>query len=207
MTRRVIGLVCLLLLVGGALFPVAAADFKVASIDMGKVTNSYTALQEKSRELQDWFMGQGTCLDRLADYLFLSAESFSEAKALLSAPQPLPEDKRKRLQELSDLAAREEDAFRALEAKPDRTAAENEAFKKMGDAFMAGQERLAGEQARLRAEYAQRVTTARDEFMKKVTEAADKIAKDEGYNLVLDSGVVLVGGTDITDKILAKLNS
>ena len=207
MTRRLLGFACALLLLGGALVPALAADLKVASVDMGKVTNGYTSLQDKSKELQDWFTKQRAYLEKLVDHLFLSAESFNEVKTLLAADQPLPEDKQKRLKELSDLATRDEDSYRALESKPDRTAQENETFKKMGDAYVAGQERLATEQSKLSAEYGQRVTTAREDFMKKVMDVAEKIAKDEGYGLVLDSGVVLVGGTDITDKILAKLNA
>ncbi len=206
MTRRILVSAFALLLLAAALLPATAAESKVAIVDMGKVTDNYTALQEKSKELQDWYATQRTYLEKLVDYLFLSDQSFAEVKALLSTPQPLPDDKQERLQELTDSAAGEEDAFRALEAKPDRTAAESERFRKMGDAYTAGQNRLAVEQARLNAEYGDSVTDAREEFMNKVVEVTGAIAKKDGYDLVLDSGVVLVGGTDITDKILASLN-
>jgi Skp family chaperone for outer membrane proteins len=206
MTRCFLASACALALFVGATLAAGAADLKVAVVDMGKVTQNYTALQERSKALQEWFNSKQDYLRRLSDFLLLSADNFNEVVALLNAPAPLPADKQARLKELSDLAASKEKAYHDLESKPNRTAQEDEAYKSMGDQYDSGQQRMAAEQAKLSADYNQQVTTARDGFRKKVEEVAAGLAKDEGFGLVLDTDMVLFGGTDITDKILAKLN-
>jgi Skp family chaperone for outer membrane proteins len=146
-------------------------------------------------------------LEQLSDYLLLSADNFNEVIALLNAPQPLPEDKEKRLKELQALAAEKEKSFRDLQAKVNRTPQEDEAYKSMCDQFDAGRMRLADQEAKLSADYRQQIAAARDEFMKTVLNVTESLARAEGYGLVLDASVVLYGGTDITDKVLAKLNA
>lgn len=207
MTRCLLGLGLALAGLLGMTLTTQAADLKVALIDMGKVTQNYTALQEKDKALQQWYAEKQDYLRRLADFLLLSGDNFNEVAALLSSPQPLPPDKQARLKELDDLAAAKEKTFHDLESKPNRTPQEDEAYKSMGDQYDAGQQRMAAEQAKLSADYRQQVNTALETFRKNVAEAAAALAKQEGYGLVLDSSMVLVGGTDITDQVLARLNA
>ncbi len=200
-----LGLMVLAVLAGAA----GAADLpvKVATVDMGKITDNYEALQAKSKSLQEWFDGKKRYLEQLSDYLLLSGDNFNEVIALLNAPQPLPEDKDKRLKELQALAAEKEKTFRNLQAKVDRSPQEDETYKSMCDQFDGGRMRLAEQEAKLSADYRQQITAARDEFMKNVVNVAESVARAEGFALVLDVSVVLYGGTDITDKVLAKLNA
>lgn len=207
MTRRILGLGLALAGLLAMALTAQAADLKVALIDMGKVTQNYTALQEKDKAIQQWYAEKQDYLRRLSDFLLLSGDNFNEVIALLSAPQPLPADKQARLKELDDLAAQKEKTFHDLESKPNRTPQEDEAYKSMGDQYDAGQQRMVAEQAKLSADYRQQVNTALEAFRKNVAEAAAALAKEDGYGLVLDSSMVLVGGTDITDKVLAKLNA
>ncbi|HET6947380.1 MAG TPA: OmpH family outer membrane protein, partial [bacterium] len=40
---------------------------------------------------------------------------------------------------------------------------------------------------------------------KDIRTAVDKVAKDRGISIVLDRGVVLYGGTDLTEPVIAQL--
>jgi len=200
-----LGLAILAVVAGAA--GAAESPLKIAVVDMGKITDNYEALQAKSKSLQEWFDGKKRYLEQLSDYLLLSADNFNEVIALLNAPQPLPEDKDKRLKELQALAAEKEKAFRDLQAKVNRSPQEDEAYKSMCDQFDGGRMRLAEQEAKLSADYRQQIAAARDEFMKSVVNVCESVARAEGFALVLDASVVLYGGTDITDKVLAKLNA
>ena len=206
MTRRLLRTALALLLLAAA--PLAfAADLKVATVDMGQVTTKYEALQNRSKELQEWLNKQQDYLTRLGDYLLLSDGNFAEVVTLLNTAPPLPADKAARLKELGELAVAKEDTFHQLESNPKRTPQEEEQYKSLGDQLTRGRERLSAAGIKIGADHDQQVSAAREDFMKKVLEVTEALAKQDGYNLVLDSGVVLVGGTDITDKVLAKLNN
>ena len=184
----------------------AQAPTKIAVIDMGKVTDNYKALQDKSKALNVWLQGKQKYIEGLQDFMFLAADSFNEVVDLLKA-DTLSADKQKRLEELRKLASDKEKQFLDLRSKTGRTAAEDDSYKALGDLYTASQQRVTALQSELQNNYNQQVGDAREGFMKTVQETAKAMAKTEGYDLVLDSSMVLVGGVDITDKIIAQLNA
>ncbi|HEY3397487.1 MAG TPA: OmpH family outer membrane protein [Armatimonadota bacterium] len=206
MIRRVTVAAALLLVLAAGISQAADSPLKVATVDMALVSEKYTALQAKSQSLMEWQNAQYSRLVSLQDYMLLSADNFAEVAALLAAPQPLPDDKAKRLTELRNLANDKMKQFDDLHAKANRTAQEDEAYKSLSDLYATSKARLDEQLASLKTDYQQQVTQNRDGFYKKVVDVAAALAKSDGYLMVLDSSVVLVGGTDITDKVIAKLN-
>jgi Skp family chaperone for outer membrane proteins len=207
MTRRLLGSALALLFLGGVFLSGARADLKIGTIDMGKVTNGYTALQDKSRDLQAWHDKKAEYLQKLDDFRLLSDENFAQVIVLLNTAPPLPADKAKQLQDLSDEAAAKERRLHDLEGKAPRTTAEDEEFKTLEDQYANGQKRHDNEEAKLTADYERQLGEARDGFMKQVQKVAAALAQAQGYNLVLDAGFVLVGGDDLTQQVLDKLNA
>lgn len=194
------------LLLGAALGGAhAQAAVKVATLDMGRVTDEYKALQARQKELGMWLDGKRDYVRSLEDYLFLSGDGFNEVVELLKATTPTNEQK-KRLTDLQTLASDKQKQFLDLRAKVQRTPQEEEAYKGLGDLAAANRDRVSALGQQLSAEYNQQIEAARNQFLKNVEEAATALAKQEGYDLVLDASMVLVGGADITDKVLAKLN-
>ncbi|NLO74057.1 MAG: OmpH family outer membrane protein [candidate division WS1 bacterium] len=178
---------------------------KIAVVDMGKLTDNYTALQDRQQALTEWLNAKQEYVQTLQDYMFLSTDNFNEVIELLKT-EKLPADRQKRVDELRNLAGEKERQFLDLRSKTNRSAQEDDAYKALGDSFNASQQRVAVLHGDLQQEYNQQVTEARQQFMNIVQETARAVATQEGYEVVLDSSIVLVGGADITDKILERLN-
>jgi Skp family chaperone for outer membrane proteins len=174
-------LAVLILAVAGSAHAQAA---KIAVLDMSAISRQYKA-----------WLDTENFAESLKDYLFLSSSGFAEVVDLLKQGDALPADKKKRLEELTNLADANDKQFLALRSNAARTAQQDDAYKAMED---LGNNNTAHAQDVLNA--------AQDDLMKNVQQAAKDIAAQDGYDLVLSAAVVLVGGVDITDKILAKLN-
>jgi Skp family chaperone for outer membrane proteins len=172
--------VLILAVAGGA----HAQTPKIAVLDMSAISQQYKAWLDTEKYAES-----------LKDYLFLSSSGFAEVVDLLKQGEALPADKKKRLDELTSLADTNDKQFLALRSNASRTAQQDDAYKVMED---LGNTNTAHAQDVL--------ATTQDELMKNVQQAAKDLAAQDGYDLVLSSAVVLVGGVDITDKILAKLN-
>jgi Skp family chaperone for outer membrane proteins len=200
-----IALLAALLVVGLLSGAQAQGTSKIAIINMGRVTDEYKALQDRQTELGAWLEGKRTYVGSLAEFLYLSADGFNEAADLLKTA-PLPDDRKKRLDDLQALALDKHKQYLDLRAKVQRTTQEDETYKTLSDLSAANGERLTALQTQLSGEYNQQIETARNQFMKNVEDVARTMATTDGYDLVLDSSMVLVGGADITDKVLAKLN-
>lgn len=183
-----------------------APAFRIATVDMGQVTEKFTALQERSQQLETWYQRQDLQLRELEYFLFLSTENFSEAMELVQAATELPDAQKQRLAALKELGAAKEREFEQLRSKPDRTAQEDDTYKGLEDLGSANSQRLAQRRIEVEREYRQRLTQARQELMAQVVEAVKAVAEEGGYHAALDSSVVLWGGEDITTPVLARLN-
>ena len=184
-----------------------APALPVATVDMGRVTEGYTALQDRGQALATWHDGQDAVLKQLDFFLFLSADSFGEVLDLLKLTPPLSPEQQQRLEALKQLGADAETMFQTLRSKPDRTAQETESFKSLNDLGTANFNRMSQAKTDLETEYNQKLQEARTEFMVQVTGAVKTLAQAGGYQLVVDSSVVLWGGIDLTDQVLAALNA
>lgn len=184
-----------------------ALVLKVAVIDMGKVTENYQALQTKNQSLLDLLDSQQQYLDQLKEFLFLSAENFTQIIELLKAPDPLSAEEQQRLEELRTLAANKEKEFLDLRSKPNRTTEENDTYLTLLDLSSISWQRIQALDEEFTEEYNTQVGVSREYFMELVRKVAEAVVNQEGYDLALDAGVVLVGGTDITDQVLEHLNA
>jgi Skp family chaperone for outer membrane proteins len=205
MTRHLLGCVLILLGLGGAVVSPARADFKLATVDMEKISAGYTALQDKNKDLQDWQNKKMAYLDKLEDFTLLSNENFLVVVKLLSQDKRSG-DEDKKLADLSDEARTKEMRMRDLQAKAPRTTAEDEEFKTLQDQYNNGVQRHKEEVAKANADFDTQRNTAIEGFRKEVQKVAAALAKEQGYGIVMEAGFVLVGGDDITQQVLDKLN-
>ena len=205
MTRHLLGCALVLLVVGGACLAPAGADFKIATVDMEKISGGYTALQDKNKDLQAWQAKKLAYLDKLEDFSLLSNGSFAVVIKLLNQAT-LAADDTKRLQDLADEARTKEMRMRDLQAKAPRSAAEDEEFKSLQDQYNNGVDRHKTEVAKANADFDLQRNSAIEGFRQEVRKVAAALAKDQGYGMVMEAGFVLVGGDDITQQVLDKLN-
>lgn len=180
---------------------------KVALVNLQKIEANYVMLRTQEDTIGQWLQGQRSLHDELANFVFLSSADFAEATALMQKPRPLSEADQTRLAELRGISDQKDARFVELQAKTDRTPAENEEFNSLQDVVTARQEDLTRVRETIMTELGDRRQTALSGLMTKVNEAIKAEAEAGGYQLVLDAGVVFLGGTDITEAVLARLNA
>jgi outer membrane protein len=105
------------------------------------------------------------------------------------------------------------DMQKALDSHPRRASSEKalqEFFQAKQREFQSRSKTLAAVQRQeLDRQLQQQFVEKREELLsgldKDIRTAVDKVAKDRGVSIVLDRGVVLYGGTDLTEPVIAQL--
>lgn len=199
--------VALLLVLASVGHAQEAPALKIALVSLPKIEANYGALRTQEETLGQWWQGQRSLHDELANFIFLSSADFAEATALMQKPRPLSEADQARLAELRAVSDQKDARFVELRAKTDRTPAETDEFNTLQDIAQARQEDLSKVRDTMMAELGDRRQTALAGLMTKVNDAIKAEAEAGGYQLVLDAEVVFLGGTDITDAVIARLNA
>jgi len=187
------------------------AELKLAVVDIDQISGQYKELLDRQQELNKWVQEKKDFLNELQDFMFLSAEEFQEMVRLLQIPKAQwTEEQKKRESDLRNISANNEKKYLDLQAKPNRTAEEQNQFNTLREMFLARDRDLKA----LSATFDQQLKKQREEVQGKlvgnVRAAIEAVAKAKGYQLVLDkSAVYFVTAPieDITSEVLKSLNA
>lgn len=189
----------------------APEPLKIGIVDFDVLSNEYQALAEREAQLRGWFNSRASFLERLRNYAFLTEENFKEVLELLKVdPANRTEAQEKRREELQKLSEGKERRFLDLRSKTERTTEEDDEFNTLSETFEARRIDINELAKASETEYRSRRDTIRSELAEKVQGIIAAVSKEQGYDLVLDSSIVLSSGdriSDITDIILQKLNT
>ncbi|MCX7597408.1 MAG: OmpH family outer membrane protein [Armatimonadetes bacterium] len=183
-----------------------ATAVKIGSVNADRLWEEFPAAAEKQKELDDMRRAATELLQTLNQYTFLPAETFAEVVRILRLPKPLPKDMQERLDALLKLSAEKDLEFRNLRAKTNRTPEEEDKFRTLQDLLEARQRDMEALEQQLVEELLTKQREYRAQVVGQVREAIGAVARAKGYDLVLDSFVVLYGGDDLTDAVLAVLS-
>ncbi len=194
-------------LAGAAVAAPAAAPeaVKVGIVDMSRVAGEYRQMQEWNQQFQEFQRKQEEQLqDRHTTRLLTDAER-QEYTDLAAMGAPTDANK-KRLQELRQLSTTREQRLNELRPKTDRTAAEEAEFKQWSSLYDLRMTELAGLQAELQSAREAEYERLSKQVADSVNDAVKAVAESQKLTIVLKKDAVMLGGTDITDAVLAKLN-
>jgi outer membrane protein len=212
MSRRLLcGLFAAIILVGLSATLAAAADIKMAVVDIDSVSSQYKDLTDKQAELGAWVKEKRDYLAAMQDFMFVSGEEFQEASRIYQVAKAQWSDaQKKREPELRTVSGNNEKKFLDLQAKPGRTAEEQNQFNTLRDIFQARDRDLKA----ISAEFDKQLKAKREEVQGKLVQSVrkviEKVAGEKGYQLVIDkSAVYFVAAPvdDITDEVLKSLNA
>lgn len=188
---------------------------KVAVVDSGRLSNEYTFIINAERELINKDRDLGIALRTWLQNPLLTDKEQDELGKLIvidtnaNANQPgLNDQQKKRRQELIDKSKNLNDELVALSNKKvgDITPQERQkldAFSKLGPETQA---RVNTELDKWKDELNKKKAANITQAVKVMRDSVAKVAKEKGYNLVFDSGVVFYADGDITDPVLSLMN-
>lgn len=183
----------------------APAGLKIGVVNADRLFQEYPVTAEKQKDLEAMRRSAVELLQSLTQYTFLPAETFAEVVGILRLPRPLPKDKQDRLDALLKLSTDKDQEFRNLRAKTNRTPEEEDKFRTLQDLVEARQQDLQALEQQLVDEILAKQQEYKTQLLAQVREAIVAVAREKGYDLVLDSFGVLYGGEDVTDAVLAVL--
>lgn len=207
-----VGLVLAALAAGPARAQAAPA---VGTVDMGRINEEYQAIQQLTTQYQGFVREQQAKLAERAKTRLLNDAELKEYLDLSQFGAPTDANKQK-LASLAQQSDTREEQLAELEQKT-RDAAEQKEY----DDLSAVAKARGAELRKLEEDLTQAVSAKREELLKviqdSVNAAIKSVAEQKKLSLVLakaaliaeSSGapVVLYGGTDITEEVLAKLNA
>ncbi len=203
---------CITLLALAAALPVGAARAAgsnppvLAYVDMDKLSAGYKGMQDLNQQFQQFRAQKDAELERQHKARLLNDEERQEYLDLATVAAPT-EQRDKRMKELEELSNQRERRLFTLREKKDRTPDEETEFQQLNAIY----EKRMSELAKLQHERDQAVTAKYQELSKIITDSVDAavkvVAEEKKLTIVLRKEVVLWGGVDITDDVLAKLNA
>lgn len=188
-----------------------AQALKVAVVDIDLVSAQYKELTDRQAELGAWVTDKKTFLNAMQDFMFVSNDEFQEAARIYQVPKnQWSEEQKKREADLRKVSGDNEKKFLDLQAKPARSAEEQNQFNTLRDTFQARDRDLKAisktfdDQLRVKREEVQ------GKLVTNVRAVIENLAKARAYTLVLDKSAAYFAVApvdDITDDVLKALNA
>ncbi|MEI6503526.1 MAG: OmpH family outer membrane protein [Armatimonadota bacterium] len=180
-------------------------------MDIDLVSAQYKELTDRQAELGAWVNDKKTFLNAMQDFMFVSNDEFQEAARVYQIPRnQWSEEQKKREGDLRKVSGDNEKKFLDLQAKPARSAEEQNQFNTLRDTFQARDRdvkaisRTFDDQLKVKREEVQ------GKLVTNVRAVIESLAKTRGYTLVLDKSAAYFAVApvdDITDDVLKGLNT
>jgi Skp family chaperone for outer membrane proteins len=187
---------------------VLAQAASIGKVDVEKINKEYKLATRYQDELQRYRAELEKQFDDFTKTSYLSSEELAELNALNEKKNPSDAEKA-RIQQLTDYTKTKQDRLRELEQKPENELSDAEKTE-MGQLRQKETDAQNGAKAKdndLMQKLLARQKEYADEIEKNVTSALEAISKEKNLTAVLSNDVILYGGVDITDEVLAKLNA
>jgi Skp family chaperone for outer membrane proteins len=210
MAKPVAFVVAALAVLAAGLLPVCAQEapppMRVGVVDLETVGRKFERKTKEEEALTQWYAQEQQYLRELGKYIFCAAAEWEEVATILGVSRPQrAKEQTDRLKTLLDQSTQREKEYQDLRGGT-LTADEDSRYKLLGE---IGSTRDADLNARidgLEKELNRRMTQVREELMKPVREAVNKVAAEKGFTLVLEKDWVYFGGEDVTEDVVKVLN-
>lgn len=189
----------------------AAQTLKVAVVDIDAVSARYKELVDRQQELGAWVADKKSFLNVMQDFMFVSSDEFQEAARIYNVPKAQWNDQQKKREaDLRAVSTGNEKKYMDLQAKPTRTAEEQNQFSTLRDTVQARELDLKA----ISRTFDEQLKKNRDEvqtkLVAKVRTVIEDLAKARGFTLVLDKSAAYFSVApveDVTEDVLKGLNT
>jgi Skp family chaperone for outer membrane proteins len=192
---------------GPAVAGAAAPSAPWGVVDMDRVSGEYKAMQMLNQQFQDFQKQQEALIQRRQKNRLLLDDEQREYLDL-SAPTAAPTSERdKRLADLEKLSDERSRRLLDLGQKKSRTPEEDQEYQQLDQTYKRRTEEINA----LQSDVQKAVLAKYDEFSKIITDSVNAavkvVAEEKKLPMVVRKEVVLFGGVDVTQEVIAKLNS
>ncbi len=179
---------------------------RLGVVDMDRIAVEYRAMQDLNQQFQQFQRSQDEALEARYKTRVLDDDERQEYLDLADMGAPTAE-RDKRLSELADLSDTRERRLLELRQKEERSPFEEDEYDQLRVLYDMRMQELAAVQADLQ----QTRRAKQEELTKVVTDSVDgavkAVAEEQQLSTVVRKEMVLYGGLDITEDVLAKLNA
>jgi outer membrane protein len=173
---------------------------------MQRVVNEYQQLAKENEDFRRFVRSLDEDLKARYAMRFLPPEEQEEYAKLVKKGASATPEEQKRMRELEEKGKQLERRVEELRQKSNPTDAEKQELNQLQQRELETQGRL----EQLRKEYERQIQERNrmlsDRLDQNIRNAISFIAGQKGLKMVLDQSMVLFGGIDITNEVLAKLN-
>ena len=184
----------------------AIADTSWGVVDMGRVEEEYRGMQDLNQQFQEFQREQEREFETRRITRALYEEERQEFLDLLQMGAPTDE-REARLAELEALSDQRERRLVELDQMPARSPEQEQDYQAIKELYDKRVAELAALQASIREARVAKYEELSKVIADSITGAVKAVAEEKKLPLVLRKDVVLYGGSDITDEVLAKLNA
>jgi Skp family chaperone for outer membrane proteins len=179
----------------------------IGKVDIEKINKEYKLATRYQDELQRYRTELEKQFEDFVQTAYLSADELAELNQLKGKKSPTPAEQA-RIKELGDYTKAQRDRLRTLEQKSesDLTDPEKAEMAQLRQKETDAQRNAQTKDSDLMQQLVAKQQQYADEIEKNVTAALGEVCQAKNLVAVFGSDVLLYGGVDITEDVLAKLN-
>ena len=183
----------------------AADTLTVGVVDIGKVYAEAPRIKQLRVQLDRRRQELGARLEIRSQNLMLTEEQIRELVELKMKEKPTDQDKA-RIKELTDLERANDEELKKLQATAQPTDQEKARLKELTE--MQQKAKATGEQIEkdYNVQFQNEANSLEAKAAQEIEEAVKQIAAAKKFQLVFAKDAVLVGGSDLTNDVIAKLD-
>jgi outer membrane protein len=192
-------------LIGSGVWAAAASDPKIGVVDSQKVYKEAPRIRQYQEELDAKKKELTDKLDLRAQNMMLNTDEIEELIALKIKDKPTDADNA-RIKVLTDTERAKDEELKTLSQTTAPTDQQKLRLKELQDIQTKSKENGARLITDYDALYKSKMQDLQVKIDAELQTAVAKVAESKGLTLILDKAAVMIGGTDISDAVIAALD-
>ena len=190
---------------GGAASLAAPNDPKIGVIDLQKVYRDAPRVKQYQEQLDGFNRNLASKLDIRSQNMMLNEEEIKELIDLKTKEKPTDAEKA-RITQLSEIERAKDEELKKLQETKELNEQQQARLKELQGLQQKSKDVGAALDKDYGAQYQAKMVELQTKSDNDILEAVKKMAEAKGITLVLDKAGVLLGGTDVTDDVISRLD-
>lgn len=190
---------------GAAAWAADNNSIKIGVVDVQKVYKEAPRVKQYTEELDMFRQQLSNKLDIRSQNLMLTEDEIKELVDLKVKDNPTDKDKA-RIDELLNSERAKDNEFKTLQGTQNLNDQQKARLKELQDIQQKSKDTGNALAKDYEGQFQSKMSEMDDKARADLQDAIKKVADAKGMNLMVDKAVILIGGTDVTDDVIAKLD-